>query len=373
MPETANVSLEPKAVMRGCIQKVATGPEMSKDLSREEARAGMQAILDNQVDPVQAAVFLIALRMKRETLEECEGVLQAIRDHATTAVAEVEHLVDIADPYDGYIRGLPAGAFLPAVLAACGQPAVCHGVEAIGPKYGATPRMILREAGVDTDLAPDAAAARIARADTGWAYVDMAAFCPGLHALTDLRNLMIKRNCLTTVENLVGPIRARGRTDIMVGYVHKAYPPIYAHLARFSGFASGLVVRGVEGGVTPSLQQPGKMFIYRDGGPEQEHPLDPASVGIQADTRAVPLPAEIAPKKVDGKAQGDADGHAVARETARAGLAALRGEPGPMRESLVYAGAICLHHLGREADPESAARRVRQVLDDQSALARFTG
>eukprot|EP00494_Astrolonche_serrata_P017896 UN18086 len=53
--------------MRTCIQKVATGPEYSKDLSFEEARDAMATILDGSADPVQAAVYLIALRMKRET------------------------------------------------------------------------------------------------------------------------------------------------------------------------------------------------------------------------------------------------------------------------------------------------------------------
>ncbi|WP_028491521.1 anthranilate phosphoribosyltransferase [Thioalkalivibrio sp. ALE19] len=373
MREAANVSPDPAAVMRDCIQKVATGPELSKDLSRDEARAAMQAILEGHVDPVQAAVFLIGLRMKRETLEESEGVLQALRDHATTAVADVDHLIDIADPYDGHVRGLPATAFLPAVLAACGQPAVCHGIESIGPKFGATPRMVLRAAGVDTDLSPQAAAARIVREDIGWAYVDMHAFCPGLHALTDLRNLIIKRNTLTTVENLVGPVRARGRTHIMVGYVHKAYPPVYAHLARYSGFASGLVVRGGEGGVIPSLQQPGRAFLYRDGGPERELALDPAALGIRAESRAVPLPSGIVSTEAGNGAQPQADGREVAPEAARAGLAALRGESGPMRDSLIYAGALALHHLGGEEDMNSAAERVRQVLDDGSALVRFAG
>ncbi len=55
--------------MRSIIQRIATGPELSKDISQEEARFGMQAILDGKVDPVQAGIFLIALRMKRETDE----------------------------------------------------------------------------------------------------------------------------------------------------------------------------------------------------------------------------------------------------------------------------------------------------------------
>jgi anthranilate phosphoribosyltransferase len=359
------------SVIRPCIQKVATGPEMSKDLTQEEAQAAMQMIMEGQVDPVQSAVLLIALRMKREAMDEYRGILQAIRDNTTTATAEVDELMDVADPYDGYARGLPATPFLPAVLAACGLPAVCHGVQAMGPKYGATNRMILREAGVQVDLTAQQAAERIANPDIGWAYVDMEAFCPGLHALTPLRSLIVKRTCLTTVENLVGPVRAKKKTHLLIGFVHKAYPPIYAELARFSGFDSGLVVRGVEGGVTPSLQQTGRLFQYKDMGPEQEVQMEPAELGIESDGRAVPLPESLTPGKLKGKNQETVDSAALASAAAAAGLAALEGAKGPTRESLAYSGALCLWHLGREPDLKSAADRIRRALDDGSARRRF--
>ena len=47
----------PRVVMRSCIQKVATGPELSKDLSFGEAHAAMACILDKKVDAVQAGVL----------------------------------------------------------------------------------------------------------------------------------------------------------------------------------------------------------------------------------------------------------------------------------------------------------------------------
>ncbi len=61
------------------IQKVATGPEYSKDLEYEEALETMEFILSGKADPVQVGIFLIALRMKRETKEENRGILQAIK------------------------------------------------------------------------------------------------------------------------------------------------------------------------------------------------------------------------------------------------------------------------------------------------------
>ena len=66
--------------MRQYIQRIATGPELSKDLSREEAKEAAQHILSGAADPVQAAIFLIALRMKRETMDENRGVLDALLD-----------------------------------------------------------------------------------------------------------------------------------------------------------------------------------------------------------------------------------------------------------------------------------------------------
>jgi anthranilate phosphoribosyltransferase len=57
--------------------------------------------------------------MKRETPEENRGVLSGIMDCTTRATADVDELVDIADPYDGYNRTLPPSPFLPALLAAC--------------------------------------------------------------------------------------------------------------------------------------------------------------------------------------------------------------------------------------------------------------
>ncbi|MBI3563182.1 MAG: anthranilate phosphoribosyltransferase [Gammaproteobacteria bacterium] len=359
--------------MRTSIQKVATGPEYSKDLSLDEAHAAMAQVLSDNADPVQTAVFFIALRMKRETDNENKGVLKAILEAMTLTQAPVDEVFDIGDPYDGHSRGLPVVAFLPAVLGALGVPTVSHGVELMGPKYGVTQRKVLRAAGKTVDLSPSQAAARLAQPDLAWAYVDQHRFAPRLHNLSSLRARMIKRQVLTTVEVLVGPIRGRRKTHLLTGYVHKAYPPIYSELARFAGFDSAMVVRGVEGGVIPSLQQTAKLYSYHDRGQEQESDLDPKLLGIHQTTRAIPLPKDLQPSEHKPDAVANPfDPDAVAARTAEVGLEALHGKPGPARDSLIYAAALVLRHLGRAADLTTAATRVRQVLDNGKALAHFT-
>ena len=329
---------DPQAFMRSVLQRIATGPEYSKDLPQEEARVALSLILDGQADPVQAGIFFIALRMKRETLEENAGSLEALRDHAESVTADVAQVVDVAEPYDGFVRGLPVGAFLPAVLSACGMPAVCHGTEAVGPKFGVTPRQVLRACGAEVNRTLSDAAARISDARCGWSYMDQSQFCPALHRLQEFRTRIVKRPVLTTVEVLLAPVRGRDATHLVTGYVHKPYPPVYAHLARVAGFDSALIVRGVEGGVFPSLKQAGRAFGFHGDAEETEWDFHASDLDFTHDSRAVPLPETDMPTEQ------------VAQAAAEAGLAALAGQGGPAKDSLQYAAAMILAHLDGSRD-----------------------
>jgi anthranilate phosphoribosyltransferase len=93
-----------KNILRGAIQKVATGPEFSKNISEEESYNSMLNILDSTIDPVQAAIYLIAMRMKRETMDENIGSLKALIDKSNIITADVDELLDIAEPYNGFLR-----------------------------------------------------------------------------------------------------------------------------------------------------------------------------------------------------------------------------------------------------------------------------
>ena len=357
--------------MRSYIQRVATGPEYSKDISFEEARDAMTHILDGSADPVQAGIFLIALRMKRETLDENGGSLQAIIDASNILTANVDHVVDVADPYDGYTRGLPMSPFLPAVLAACGVPAVSHGAEAVGPKYGATHRKVLRAANINVDFTSQQAVEQINNSEISWAYIDQQQVCPALHNLIPLRTQIVKRPVITTVEVLIGPVRGKIGTHLMTGFVHKPYPPVYDYLAKLSGFDSAVLVRGVEGGVIPSLKQESKYFEYQNKGELTEIEIHPELVNIRQDVRAVPLPG-LGPAKTEGdNTAAKIDIDQLAAEAAKIGVAALKGEKGPARDSLIYSSAIMLAHLGIEENLQASAEKISSVIDSGKALAHF--
>ncbi len=358
-------------VMHSIIQRVATGPELSKNISQAEAEQGMTGILEGHIDPVRAALFFIALRMKRETADENKGVLDGVLAATRRETAAVDDVVDIADPYDGYNRCLPAAPFLGPLLAELGLPAVSHCAQEIGPKFGVTVRHVLAAAGVPVDLDPTTATARLSDPMLGWTYIDQAQFCPGLSALVPLRQRMIKRQVLTTIEVCARPIAGRRHTHFVTGFVHKPYPPVYAMLARHAGFDSALIIRGVEGGVIPSLRQAGKYHLYQDRGELVEADIDPLALGVEQAVRSVPLPEDL-PKaeRSDDEVAIMVDVTATAAAAARAGMAALGGEPGPTYDSLALTAALVMVQTQRAHSLAEAMTQVRKALDSGRALAR---
>ena len=391
--------------MREVLQRIATGPTMSKDLSRDEARRAMRSLLAGTADEVQAGVFLIALRMKRETDAELAGVLDAIHDGVRPVPLALDALLTLVDPYDGFLRGAPVAPFLPAVLAACGTPTLAHGVRSMGPKFGASHARVLDAAGVPVADSLEAARAALESPDVGWCHALQSAIAPELAALETLRTRIVKRPCLTTVEVGIRAFRPHGSSHLLTGFVHKGYPRIYATIARAAGFDGVTIVRGVEGGVVPSLAQGSRMYTARlasaegergggrsgttegareDGEKDRvdeegeglvETALDPRTLGIRRDVRAVPLPATLA-ERAEGsvrsvRAPDDPFARALAVHAADVGLAALGGEPGEARDALVYGGAVALLGAGATATLEDGAERVRAALDDGSARARL--
>ena len=360
----------PEKTMTSIIQRVATGPQMSKSISYDEARAGMRLVLEEIADPIQSAVFLIGLRVKRETDDENKGVLQGIRDNTKTVVADVDELVDIADPYNGYGRSLPSSPFLPVLLAEAGAPAVSHGIETVGPKFGVTHNQVLQAAGVSVELTGEEAGKQISNPEIGWAYVDQRSFCPSLFGLADFRKRIVKRAAISTAEVLTGPVRGRKKTHLLTGYVHNEYPPIYTMLARHSGFDSALLLRGTEGGVTPSLRKRGEFVRYWEQGEDEIVEADPAEIRIEQVNRLVPIPPALLPKK-DREFGPDENNAEIAKLAAKEGLAALEGKNSPTSEALLYSASLTLWHLGRYDSVPDAAFVVREILSSGTTVERF--
>ena len=342
--------------MREAIQNIAVGPDRGRDISRELSSQVMRGVLEGEVDEVQAAVFLIALRMKRESIEEFVGLFDALNQSIVPVTAGVDDLVLLADPFNGYVRNVTMTPFLPAVLSACGLNSVMHGVETVGPKHGVTAHKVLKLAGIATTSSAERVAGQVA--DIGWGYVDQSGYAPTLYALQDLRDRIVKRTALTTLERLLMPIRGRLNTHLVLGYVHKAYPEIYATVARAAGYKKVLLLKGVEGGLAPALNKPLRRFAF-DG--ELPDDIDAQKQLIESQNMFEATSAALS--------VGDAE-NSVDR-CLEVGLQVLGGVKSVARDSLCLASAQILIAHSTNLSLREAVEKVQMCLDNGSAKTHF--
>ena len=366
-----NSSAASQQRMREYLQLVATGPELSKSLSAAQAEDAMSLILDGEINDIQAGIFLIALRMKRETSEENAGAMQSLMNHMQSAQTASDAILSIADPFNGYLRGIPATPFLLPLLAACGLPSYMHGVEKAGPKYGITSHLLFKHIGHAVDLSVGQCADRLDNPDCGWAYIDQSSYAKPLHDLIPLRHQMVKRACISTLEVVLKPLQGKNSTHLMTGFVHKAYPSVYEQLARQAGYKSAAIVRGVEGGCIPSLSQVSRYFGYQGDGELTLNKLAPSMASIKQENRIIPIPENMMAAIESTGYSSIAALKPVIEYTNRLGLDALENKQGPMLDSLIYGASIALFHSEIVESISQGAELAREKIMDRSALQRF--
>ncbi|MCJ8328910.1 MAG: hypothetical protein HRT89_19785 [Lentisphaeria bacterium] len=335
--------------LRSYINKIATGPELSKDLSREEAREAMTLILDGSADPVETGVFLVALRMKRETDDENFGILDALKASlGESRKVDLDELLVIGDPYNGFARYPVASAFLPAVLAALGIPCLIHGTKNMGPKYGLTHAKIYTKLGLQNSSTIDDSEAELLA--KRWSYLDQSIMSPALHALKHVRDLIVKRPCLSTLEKFMSPYSAR-RNHMLVGYVHKDYEDLLIRIAKEYGYDSSLIVHGIEGGVMPTAS--GKSSCVYDTGSSCTH------IDYSLSLLGIDIPERYKPVS-----RKDQDNEQLLDDTVRLGIEALSGKENYIYYSLISAASL-VHSCLRETELIDSAKQVVALLKSQ--------
>ena len=78
------------------LAKIAKGPKTSKDLTWEECKQAMKALIEGEATPAQVGAFLIAMRFKTESVTELAALTAAARQYVPPlAVSRHLALVDV--------------------------------------------------------------------------------------------------------------------------------------------------------------------------------------------------------------------------------------------------------------------------------------
>jgi anthranilate phosphoribosyltransferase len=146
-------SLEALGGWRAVLGRLAS----SQDLSHDQARAAMAEILEGAATPAQIAGFAVALRMKGETVEELDGLLDAMLDVAATVDVPDDvrdRLVDVVGTGGDRSHTINVSTLSALVVAGAGVPVCKHGnrcvvfVRCRGPPRSARRRARARCRGV---------------------------------------------------------------------------------------------------------------------------------------------------------------------------------------------------------------------------------
>jgi len=214
------------------IAKAANG----EALSRDEARAAFDVMMSGNATPSQIGGFLMALRVRGETVDEITGAVTVMREKMTR-VSAPEGAIDIVGTggdNSGTYNVSTCAAF---IAAGAGATVAKHGNRSLSSKSGSAEA--LAELGFDLDASPETISRCIAEGGLGFM------FAPAHHAA--MRHVGPSRVELgtRTIFNLVGPLSSpAGVTRQVVGVFAPEWVEPLAHVLDALGSEHVWVVHG---------------------------------------------------------------------------------------------------------------------------------
>lgn len=260
--------------MQRFVKIVGRGEKLARDLSRQEAFEAMGVLLAGSGTPAQVGAFLVAMRVKSESAEECAGFALGARELFQPPALAPPGSVDLGAPHDGRVRTAPLTWLSALVSAAAGVAAVASGAPRMPTKHGVGVPEVLRYLGVDPLAAGAAGQETLER--LGVAYQPVESWFPSWEALREVREELGLRTLLSTVEKLLNPCRA---DHAVVGIFHKTYLGRLAEALGQLGLKRAAVIQGPEGGVVPSVRRKTNIAWAI---PEEviEDVIEPAALGL---------------------------------------------------------------------------------------------
>ena len=249
-----------------------------EDLTDTEAESAMETIMRGEATPAQIGGYLVALRMKGETVDEIAGSARAMRAHASAVppVAAGEPLLDTAGTGGDGSHSFNISTAAAFVVAGCGFKVAKHGNRAASSICGSAD--VLESLGVEIDLAPELVAACID--EVGFGFLFAPRFHPAMkHAIGPRRELGQR-----TIFNVLGPLtNPAGATHQLIGVYDPALTVPLAKVLQALGGKAAFVVHGYGGLDELTTNGPNRLSHLRNGS-VTTFEMDAADLGLRAAT-----------------------------------------------------------------------------------------
>ncbi len=315
-----------------------------RNLTEQEAAAVMQEVFSGETTQAQLAAFLVALRMKGETIDEIAGMASVMREHALRVHVDGPLLDTCGTGGDGKgtFNVSTTAAF---VAAGAGARIAKHGNRAMTSGCGSAD--VLEALGAKIDLTPEQVAQCIDK--TGFGFMFAQAFHPAMkHAGPTRREIGVR-----TVFNILGPLTnpAHARSQL-IGVARFELAELMAGALEKLGSRHVIIVHGHGGCDEMTLDGPTRVYELKDG-EGKEYTIDGRDFGLNS-----ALPAAIR--------GGNPEQNAAML------VSILTGEQGPIRDVVLLNTAAALVAADIASDIANGIQRAAHSIDSGAAKERMT-
>jgi anthranilate phosphoribosyltransferase len=319
------------------LAKVANG----QALDRAEARAAFEDLLSGEVTPVQAGAFLVALKVRGESVEEIVGAVEAMRARMVRVAGGAE-AVDVVGTGGDHSGSYNVSTLAAILTAACGVPVAKHGNRAATSRSGAAD--VLAALGVKLGLPPEALSRCLAEA--GLCFMFAQAHHGAMRHVAAVRAELPVR----TIFNLLGPLsNPAGVERQLFGVSQGSWAEPLTRVLAELGSRRVWTVHGSDGLDEITVTGP-TAVVALEVGRIAHFTIDPRAVGL-------PL------RSLDELRGGDPEHNARALE------AVLAGERNAYRDIAVLNAGAALVVAGAAGTLAEGVARAQDAIDSGAARA----
>jgi anthranilate phosphoribosyltransferase len=309
-----------------------------ESLTEGEASSVFEEIMRGDATPVQIAGFVVALRMKGETVDELTGFARTARTLATPIAVDGALLDTCGTGGDG-LATFNISTLSAIVAAACGARVAKHGNRAASSMCGSAD--VLEQLGVKIDLDPEGVARCIEGAGIGFL------FAPIFHPSFRFAGVPRRELGVRTVFNVLGPLcNPAGAKYQALGVADGNVAGKMADVLIRLGVERAIVFHAGDG--MDELSVSGPSHVIEIDGQRKEYELDPSELGL-------------------AKAPVDAMRGGGPEENARIAREVLGGATGPRRDVVLLNTAAALRAAGLAKDWKQGLKAGAEAIDSGRA------
>jgi anthranilate phosphoribosyltransferase len=309
-----------------------------QSLTEAEAAAAFETIMRGDATPVQIAGFVIALRIKGETVEELTGFAKTARQMSTPIDVDGDLLDTCGTGGDG-LATFNISTLSAIVAAASGARVAKHGNRAASSMCGSAD--VLEQLGVKIDLPPEGVARCIEGAGIGFL------FAPIFHPSFRFAGVPRRELGVRTVFNVLGPLcNPAGARYQALGVADGTLAGKMADVLMRLGVERAIVFHSEDGMDELSLSAPS--HVIEIDGARREYQLDVSDLGL----KKAPL--------VEVRGGGPEENARIAREV-------LGGAKGPRRDVVLLNASAALRAAGIARDWKDGLGIAAEAIDSGRA------